>query len=157
MELERAWSMRALAVMLLGGLGWLVATAGDVSGCGGCADRFAPRKTVRGVLRPHVERPSALFENVWRAPDGYGVPGPAPLWKLEAGGRTYYLNLAGDRKLAELATKLSGKEIEVVAREFTWRVVPKNVVDSKGRSFAIAPPPPFDVPGLRVFELRPAQ
>ena len=146
--------MRALIVMLLGGLGWLVATANDATACEACADMFAARKTIRGVLRPHVERPSALFKNNW---GGFPVLGPseaAPLWKLEAGGRTYYLNLAGDKKMADLAAKLSGKEVEVVARELTWRVVPTNVVDSQGRSFAIAPPPPFDVPGLRVFELR---
>jgi hypothetical protein len=145
--------MRTLTVLLLGGLFGLTATAGGAAGCEACADRFAPRKTVRGVLRPHVEPSSGMFVNDWSGPERWWR---VPAWKLEAGGRTYYLNLVGDKKLAEQAAKLSGKEVEVVARELGWRVFPRNVVDEKGRAFTIAPPPPFTVTGLRVFELRPA-
>jgi hypothetical protein len=142
--------------MLLGGLGWLMGTAGDAAACSACAEWFAARKTVRGVLRPHVEGSSGVFVNSWGGSDVVGAKGPAPAWKLVVDGRTYYLTFAGDKKLAELATKLNGKEIQVVGREFKWRVFPRVVVDEKGRSFAIAPPPPFDVDGLRVFDLRAA-
>jgi hypothetical protein len=149
--------MRTFALVLLGGLGWLVGTANDAAACEACANLFANRKTVRGVLRPHVERPSGLFVNNWGGLDVLGGKGAAPAWKLEVGGRTYYLNLGGDKRLADLAAKLNGKEVELVGREFKWRVFPSNVVDKNGRSFAIAPPPPFDVDGLRVFELRPVR
>src|SRR5262249_18521392 len=139
--------MRLMALVVLGGLGLLAAAPGHATGCEPSA--------VRGVLKPHVEPRSGLFVNTWAVPDG--GKGGAPAWKLEAGGKVYYLDLGGDKKLAELAAKQSGKEVEVVGVKFKWRVIPRNVVDEKGRSFTILPPPPFDAAGLRVFSLRPAR